>query len=293
VATYGNPFVIEEADIAFYKEGTTEQYWLGGCAQTLRLRKELTEFLSEVPGARYGRTFHVNEAHSIEIENVWLMKNDAVPFLMPEIPRNQRLTMVIVWLDEETGFWTKRTYYGVTAREQIVSGGPMQNLTLRAEYYVAESGEGEFSLDPTSGAMAVLYVDGESRIALYSYAAEVFTALATEWIPSLAEITVVADSVSVKIGGVLVLRATVDELSMKILDAAGGTSSSISPRLEFRIGDHLFFSLTKDGALIPGNAFELGALPTNDGFAFKDGSGNRLAVIAHDGVHAAQLGEVL
>ncbi|HEX4630018.1 MAG TPA: hypothetical protein VH188_03565, partial [Chthoniobacterales bacterium] len=139
----GNPFTILEAEIAFtFGSDPIVPLWAGGCAEEISLNDEYKEQTLEYPGLPNSGVKHVDETHLIDIGNLWLANLDGSVPVMPNVVRNQVYTLVIVWFDEETGYFAKRTYYEVTARSQRVRT-PNQSLSYRAALMIDLAGFAE------------------------------------------------------------------------------------------------------------------------------------------------------
>lgn len=142
MSAVGNPFVVEEAEIFLYLSDNTA-VWIGGCANNLSPNKELTEHVVEQQGEIFGTVKHVNEAHTIEIENVWLLDTSGGSG-MPRIERDIFYAMVIIWYDYDTDNFVKFTYYGVTGRSQKIGERALQNLVYRAQSRFEETDNGTY-----------------------------------------------------------------------------------------------------------------------------------------------------
>jgi hypothetical protein len=246
MSAQGIPFVIEEADIQLLVDSNRQKVWLGGCAQNLVLTDEFTEAVLQRPGRKFGQVKHVDEQHTIEIESVWLLNDDALQEpAMPRIERGQVYRLIITWTDEDTHETNRRTYLGVTGRAQRVGANAFQNLTFRAEQMFENA-------DPD----AVESIDGQFREQIYSYneLTQQFTATSAD-VPTYAELRKSSNKVEVYIGGVLCAQFDVNGLTCRGLRAAGYTSIRHSPRLEFRLASRVF-TVTAQGEVIAGNVFE-------------------------------------
>lgn len=289
----GNTFIVEEANIALRIGGKNGvRVWIGGCAQRLTLNKTLTEAERQIPGRRFTEVDHVDEAHAIEIENVWLQDTAPLDPIMPELERGRVYTLVISWKDGETGYFNKRTYYGVTGQAQRVGPEALQNLTYRAQRMV------EWAADD----LEVVYVDGAQKLILYSYNAETAGWVERhpdreDLVPALAEIKTSAAKLEIFIANRRALLADSNGVAVKRLSAAGFNKLSVQPRLEFWVLGVTCATLTQEGWLAVGNAFESPstaalAAAAADGFPLA-GEGDPYGVLGEGGLYALGILETL
>lgn len=146
-------FVLHEATLTLFPTGasgealTDSPIWIGACEEDLSLAHGLVEFRIAGSGDAYPRAFHTGEETLIDIGRLWVLPLPGMDDYKPA--RNQRHILEIVWSDEKRNLWTKRTYYGVTARNyDLRSQGIMQFLasqSFRAERYTQRSGTGIYS----------------------------------------------------------------------------------------------------------------------------------------------------
>lgn len=117
------PYLLAEAVLSLYPAGadgmaiTSAAVWWGACANRLRMRMDLEEVRLKRSGARYTKTFHIDEEHAIEVERTWVVQKNAPNDFVPG--RNQQYVLEIVWAALRAGLapvWHRRTYFGVTGR---------------------------------------------------------------------------------------------------------------------------------------------------------------------------------
>lgn len=280
--------VVYRADEAGAPTGEIE--YLGGCENKLEIEQGYAEERAERSGDGYARNQHLEETHVIQLENLWLTryrKESGEEFYdSPRIGRAQRFVVVMLWTDEESGVWHKRSYYGVQINPLNFNSSQeyfSQTATMRASYYVPDHGRRpeEPTLQPTSLAF-VRYVTSSGSVDLLSYDfdARTFTALANPAgkvdLPGagggyLARILV---------GGVLALAIDADGvLLVKEIVATGGSFTSGLPRAEFFHGNLRYASLTAAGLLAVPNFLESPATPgLTDDFEFREGGLWRLSL---------------
>jgi hypothetical protein len=211
--------------------------------------------------------------------------------VMPKIERGQVYNMVVVWFDEDTLAWNKRTYSGVMGRSQRVGSDAFQNLSFRAKRMVEISGFGtKPDLVPIAYA-AVVYVNGNQKVTLYTYDVNtgVFTAT-PDRTDAFGKILVSADKVEIFIEGVLVATADATSMRMESIEAIGATYADSDPHLEFYL-DSRVASLSKSGGLFAPsiNEDDVG-LASATGFVLAAAA--RYAVLTRQGVYAHEFEEV-
>jgi hypothetical protein len=154
------PFFLSEANLALYPMGSNgtasgTAVWWGGLALGLRLQAELAGVKLAASGSPYETNHQVSERHTIEVERTWLIRKSN-PGVDVQLRRNDRYVLQITW--SQGGYWTQRTYYGVTFESgELRSVGTNQSifaLRLDAEYYTISGGLGgvnSFTPMPPSG----------------------------------------------------------------------------------------------------------------------------------------------
>jgi hypothetical protein len=155
------PFFLYEAVLSLYPLGTdgtpltSQPVWTSAVANNLRLALEYDEVRMMSSGDLYQTTHHVDEGHTIDIEQTWLLpkapflaagqsqsqsQSVAVRDFVPQ--RNTQYALEVVWFS--AGFWYRRTYIGVTGRSagwdsvRALQFGTKQ--AYRAQYYKEEGG---------------------------------------------------------------------------------------------------------------------------------------------------------
>jgi hypothetical protein len=299
----GNPFVVFEAEVYVTVEGSDAglaEVWLGGCAERIVMNIEPDETLVEFHGHPFRTTHHGEEKHTIDLTNVWLLDiNSTTPvgaMGMPRLRRNQRMTMVILWQDDDTGYWNKRVYFGVTWRGQRINELPLQEIPLRAERMVERSGLLNADTNPTALAEVVFFGGSlAAPIPIYAYdlAAGTFI-LADPSLTALAEIVAASGAVNITVDGTAALRADADGVFVNDFEAMGSPNrqSGSDPRIEFQINGIVAASLTSSGLLAVGNAFEVDDLSgIESAFVLADDANTSRAVIGPKGLYALGVSE--
>jgi hypothetical protein len=268
-----NPFLLLEATVAFYFESATPQrLWMGGHAERMTLTRDFKERLLYRPGDPFGAGYYDDESHEIEIDNLWLQSLGSGQ--MPAITRNQKLTLVIVWYDEEVQCFAKRTYYGVTARGQktqgqIASGRSqsdgMQSLRFRAAYMapeIAGLGGKPDLLPQDSGLVRYAGRDGWLNCYRLDYESGNFVDIAGE---SVVDIAVSTLGLLLQVNGQNVALANTESFSLAGEIITKGTILR-EPRMEFYARGQRQAIITESGKLSVGSIVQGAAAP--DGALF-------------------------
>lgn len=272
------PFIIQDAHVYLYTVDAADApllaVYLGGCAETIQLEQTLVPRRLEYHGLRYAREKHDDEEHLIEIKNVWLHdRSTATPRMPAGHARNVRYALVIIWEDDEAGVWTKRTYYGATARGQRIEDSTYESLKFRAESLIESAGTLETG-DPSAlpGVSGVVrYIGDVEVVDLYDYDADTaaFTVIDPALLAGRAEVHVEAGFAEIFFNGVPALYATTASTAITRLIATGSTILDQVPRLEFRLMQARVAALGADGTLVVINLAEGGNPELGADFEFR------------------------
>src|SRR5436189_3149495 len=106
------PFILLEADCAlWYVDGDDlpiAEAWLGGrTPEKLTLSGEHKTRVLQYPGEAFGRAYHEDEEHSIELTNTRLLDRSAGPPRMPVMQRGVRYQFAVLWNDPDRAVWTR------------------------------------------------------------------------------------------------------------------------------------------------------------------------------------------
>lgn len=232
--------------------------WLGGCVN----RSDFTQGFADERAERSGIPFPdlkmLEEEHRVTLENLWGQRTDEEPYVTPGVSRDARAVVVFLWVDEDSGFWVKRTYYNAQFNPFVFSSENEvfeQKIEMRAGWMFEERGklvDGRPTL--TAGAVAVVrYVSISENLPLYTYAmgSGLFTAVA----PTAGRATIAAGVdgphvFTIKFNGTKALAIKADgTLHLGSVTAIGGTFVSTLPRLDFYVGAQRIASLSSAGEL--------------------------------------------
>lgn len=117
------------------ESGDVEKF-IGGCAEKITMNSEYDQRKIEYPGVATPKRKKVGEAHTVEIENLWLLDTNAHE--LPDIDPDLLYRLEINWTEDATFSHASRIYEGVTLRGDRVTL-PAQNLTFDAETRVTEA----------------------------------------------------------------------------------------------------------------------------------------------------------
>lgn len=286
-----NPFLLLEAQVAFFLDagngGAGARLWMGGEAERLTMNRSYKERLFYRPGEPYGRSYAEDEDHEIVIENLW--SEELGGKQMPQVERNARMILVIVWFDREVGAWAKRTYFGLTSRNQNIVGeiraATNQALRLRAEHLVEEAGQIIHpSMTPGTAWGGVVCHVGAGG----SPVEQIGVLGADGVIQAAAGFAYLAYA-----GGALQIGAAAvaspGGFACTSIIATGGSfpTDNGQARFEFISGGRRLASLGEDGVLYVPDAFEATGSPAGAVFTAKLPDGSWLFSLTPSGIYAA------
>jgi len=171
----------------------TQPVWMGARAEGLQLSAEISEVEASRSGAPFDEYAQLSELHEIAIDRIWVLPlgPEAGPgaerFVDYDLTRG-RYVMKVFWIDERSGLWHERIYYGVQAKRYgLQSNGVIQfgsNQVFRAQYFLPGRGssgnDGSLTPEtPVAFEMPVLFshdealVNGDYFIGTYQFAAPV------------------------------------------------------------------------------------------------------------------------
>ena len=167
-----------EAQVTLYAaqaDGTPGQaIWSGQVAEKLSVRERWLVVQTRPTGAAYPVNHPLVPTYEISIDRVW-----ALPLsnLIGFQPGAGNYVLQVVWTDEDSGKWHRRTFYGVTisARSfapQSIESEFVDGQEFAAQYFVADSGNAWTSPGAVPAPAAVVYWNGPdapSGVALYNY----------------------------------------------------------------------------------------------------------------------------
>ena len=167
-----------EAQVTLYAaqaDGTPGQaIWNGQVAEKLSVRERWLVVQTRPTGAAYPVNHPLVPTYEISIDRVW-----ALPLsnLIGFQPGAGNYVLQVVWTDEDSGNWHRRTFYGVkiSARSfapQSIESEFVDGQEFAAQYFVADAGNAWTSPGEVPAPAAVVYWNGPdapSGVALYNY----------------------------------------------------------------------------------------------------------------------------
>lgn len=275
-----------ECEVVLYRadeqgRSTGEVEWLGGCENKMQIGQGYAEERADRSGDPYARNQQLEEVHTIELEALWLSRYESAGVIRnPVLARNQRFVAVLVWIDDETGVWHKRSYFGVEIGELSLSSENeyfTQRTPMRAGWFVPQNGRlPEMpGLLPAGGGI-VRYFSSGAAVDLFSY--DFGTEQFTELSPSAGKFTIAGAGggyvLRLLVGGVVALGIGSDGVAhVAALIASGGSYASGLPRVEFFNGSLRVATLTAAGVLAVPSFFETATAPAlTEDFVFSDGA---------------------
>jgi len=260
-----------EAQITLYAaqaDGTPgDAIWSGQVAEKLSVRERWLTVQTRPTGAAYPVNHPLVPTYEIAIDRVW-----ALPLsnLIGFQPGAGNYVLQVVWTDEDSGNWHRRTFYGVTisARSfapQSIESEFVDGQEFAAQYFVADAGNAWTTPGEVPAPAAAVYwigPDAPSGVALYNFDAVNGFVLADGAVTD-GHATIAADGSSIQFDGaaspVLVTTAggvTVGELH--------DTLPTDLPQLQFYVGTTLVAVLDMTGLFA--RVLSNGALPALAGF---------------------------
>lgn len=147
--------------------------WSGQVAERLSVRERWLTVQTRPTGAAYPVNHPLVPTYEIAIDRVW-----ALPLsnLIGFQPGAGNYVLQVVWTDEDSGNWHRRTFYGVTlsARSftpQSIEGEFVDGQEFAAQYFVADAGNAWTAPGEVTAPAAAVYWNGpDGYFPLYNYA---------------------------------------------------------------------------------------------------------------------------
>ncbi len=139
-----------EATVTLYPADTTGApvlslpIWTGAPTEKLTVRERWRIKETTPTAAKYPRRHPLIPEYDLNLGRVWLLKTAD---LSGWTAGHQNYVLDVVWTEEESGQWHRRTFYGVTIAEhgldtRDIDNGFTDDQVFAAQYYVSASGEG-------------------------------------------------------------------------------------------------------------------------------------------------------
>jgi hypothetical protein len=224
------------------------EIWSGQVAERLHCGEQWITVETRPTGARYPRQHPLVPQYKITIGRLWALPlSDLIGFQ----PTAGSYVLDVVWTEEETQQWHRRTFYGVTIAARTleppsIESGHVDDQEFAAQYFVPSSGSVATAVPAApAAAYTVLWVgtDGSRPLYVYDPAAKTFTETNPGDAASRAPIA--ADGSVIQFSGVdPSVTATADGLT---LTGIHDVFPAVYPRLEFWYGAQLVAAVTAEG----------------------------------------------
>ena len=167
-----------EAQVTLYQaqaDGTPGQaIWSGQVAEGLQVRERWLVVQTRPTGAPYPVNHPLVPTYEIAIDRVWALPLSS---LIGFQPGTGNYVLQIVWTDEDSGNWHRRTFYGVTISARSFAPHSIETefvdgQEFAAQYFVADTGSAWTTPGEVPAPAAVVYwsgPDAPSGVALYNY----------------------------------------------------------------------------------------------------------------------------
>ena len=176
-----------EATVALYPANTdgTPQLdaplFIGAPAENLHGFERWLKKETAPTGAKYPREHPLVPQYEVTIGRIWALPEDSVLDWQAD---HAQYVLDVLWVEEETQAWHRKTFYGVTVNEhgwdaKDVENGLVENQSFKAQYMVpaggtlAGDGSGGASINPPPLPAVlpyrVFYNDANSSVLLYIY----------------------------------------------------------------------------------------------------------------------------
>jgi hypothetical protein len=183
------PFLLAHATLTLYPTTPggapilSAPVWFGSCEEGVRISERWITAESFPAGRRYPTRRALVAQYQIAISRLWVQQRAAMGDFQAT---HQRYVLTVFWEEEDgTGYWHRKTYYGVTISDRTWQSTEVYELrdeqVFSAEYCVEESGAGSIPAIAESVPLTVRWVGADGVITLYTYNAttKLFTAVAS------------------------------------------------------------------------------------------------------------------
>jgi hypothetical protein len=247
--------------------------WTGAAAERLQARANWLREDTRPSAAKYPRRHPLVAQYKLEIGRVWLL--DSVISPNGYAPDHRQYVLDVVWVNEDTQQWHRKTFYGVTICDQEwqardIESGLMEEQTFDAQYFVPSSGDGTVpAINPTLP-LWVQYTDASgASLLLYNYDPDTKTFTAQADTGGRATIGYSAGAFGIQFAGdsqpVVATSGTasqtyrsaaayrsVNTYRQMMLIVNGGVFTGVAapaslPRLDFYYGNQRVFTVTREG----------------------------------------------
>jgi hypothetical protein len=156
-------------------DGTPGQaIWSGQVAEGLRVQERWMTVQTKPTGAPYPVNHPLVPTYEIAIDRVWALPLDN---LIGFQPTAGNYVLQVVWTDEDSGIWHRRTFFGVTISARSFAPRSIETefvdeQEFASQYFTADAGSQWTPPGALPPPVAVVYWNGPdapSGVALYNY----------------------------------------------------------------------------------------------------------------------------
>lgn len=288
----------------------TAPIFTGAAAENLRAWERWQKKTTTPTGAKYPKNHNLVPTYEVVIGRLWVVPETGAGDWQAAAGH---YVLDVLWIEEETRTWHRKTFYGVTVSEHSweardVEQGFQEAQGFEAEYMVPANGVNYASLPPLAATVPgrVYYVDAAGNRLLYTYANGVFTAQDT----TANRATITSAPFAVTFAGQaqpvlaaltqppLAYRSNVgyrnsNRYRQEGLICAGlfmqAPRPADLPRLDYYYGNQRFFSLTPAGLYCTDFREDNPPAPPTESFVVAGVTNAVLALFGPTGLTAASL----
>ena len=250
--SYRIAFTLIEAEVTLYQtnaDGTLgAAVWSGEPAENLKALERWINVETRPTGARNPKQHPLVAQYEISISRVWALPLDQ---LLGFQASGQTYILDLVWTEEDTQQWQRRTFYGVTIGSHTLQArgvelGFTDDQEFLAQYFVADSGEAATPAPAVSAVpLVVMYQGNAGAMPLYTYSAMAgFVPVNTNALATTATIATDGSTIQFAGAGSPVVATGSSGLTVASLH---DVFPQTLPRLEFYYGTSLVAAVTPDG----------------------------------------------
>lgn len=277
--------------------------WFGACHGRLRIVEQWIVVETRPGGITRPRRHPLVAQYEIEIERVWTLPRNGLADFRPQ---RGPYVLDILWEDEESGLWHRKTFYNVTPAARSLEGSAADSptddsQTWQCEYYTEASGAGLPAAPSASLPLVVRWVGADGAVDLYDHVPGTWSFVERAGSPTTGRATLVYTpgdqsgvfEVLFASGSTVALRLTAAQI-LEVGSLIQGAARPVDiPRLDFIIGSARAASVTLAKQLFTFNVNEAAALLGGTS-QFQMRGGSTLAlVLQHTGAGCVEVRETL
>jgi len=242
--------------------------WSGQVAERLTVREQWVVLETRPSGAPYPIKHPLVPQYDVSIERVWALPlNNLAGFS----PTNQTYVLEVIWTEEDTQQWHRRTFYGVTIASRNFGAQNLESefvdgQEFAAQYVLVDAGGASYPPQPVIAMPMVVFWSGsDGYYPLYTYDTLSGFLLATGE-STTGHATIAADGSSITFFGATgpVLTTTAAGVTVGELH---DTLPTDFPQLQCFLGTTLLGVVSPAG--LWARVITDGALPAATGFEFE------------------------